>query len=297
MNRTFIIAISMLFAAALPLHAQKTLGDGIKELSTQISTSAAKQQKQKIAVLPFRELEGQPTVLGTYLAEELVTNLFQLGNFEIVERQLLDKVLGELKVEQSGAIDPSTAKEIGRVTGVDAIVTGSITDLQSFVGVNCRLIDTTTGKIFGAAQTKITKDDDVKKIMSTAVTAHSPAAPRAPAVKKASEGKPSWTGDDLRVIVDKAERHGETINLTLAFELAGSRTGAYTFGGVYLLDENGERWDGKFEEGETAYFNLLPDTRVRRRAVFRAPPAGSGGTIFTLICENWRTAVHGIVPE
>ena len=49
MNRTFIIAISMLFAAALPLHAQKTLGDGIKELATQISTSAAKQQKQKIA--------------------------------------------------------------------------------------------------------------------------------------------------------------------------------------------------------------------------------------------------------
>ena len=162
MNRTFLIAISMLLA--LPLRAQKTLGDGIKELATQISTSAAKQQKQKIAVLPFRELEGQPTVLGTYLAEELVTNLFQLGNFEIVERQLLDKVLGELKVEQSGAIDPSTAKEIGRVTGVDAIVTGSITDLQSFVGVNCRLIDTTTGKIFGAAQTKITKDDDVKKI-------------------------------------------------------------------------------------------------------------------------------------
>src|SRR5207244_2920291 len=184
MNRTFLIAISMLLA--LPLRAQKTLGDGIKELATQISTSAAKQQKQKIAVLPFRELEGQPTVLGTYLAEELVTNLFQLGNFEIVERQLLDKVLGELKVEQSGAIDPSTAKEIGRVTGVDAIVTGSITDLQSFVGVNCRLIDTTTGKIFGAAQTKNTKDDDVKKIMSTAVAAHSPAAPRGPAAKKAS---------------------------------------------------------------------------------------------------------------
>src|SRR5438132_3850070 len=234
MKRIFLVVLAFF---SFPLHAQKTLGDGIKDLAAQITASAAKQQKQKIAVLPFRELEGQPTVLGTYLAEELVTNLFQLGNFEIVERQLLDKVLGELKVEQSGAIDPSTAKEIGRVTGVDAIVTGSITDLQSFVGVNCRLIDTTTGKIFGAAQTKITKDDDVKKIMSTAVAAHSPAAPRAPAAKKASEGKPSWTGPDVKVTVDKAERRGETINLTLAFELVSSRSDSYSFGGIYLLDE------------------------------------------------------------
>jgi curli biogenesis system outer membrane secretion channel CsgG len=167
MKPTILIILALL---AIPVQAQKTLGDGIKDLATQITASAAKQEKQKIAVLPFHELDGQPTVLGTYLAEELVTNLFQLGNFKIVERQLLDKVMGELKVEQSGAIDPKTAKEIGRIAAVDAIVTGSITDLESFVAVNCRLIDTTTGEVFGAAQTKITKDEDVNKIMRTTLT-------------------------------------------------------------------------------------------------------------------------------
>lgn len=166
---------------AVPLFGQKPIGDGLADLATQISASAQRQEKQRIAVLPFRELEGQASVLSTYVAEELVTNLFQLGNFKIVEREFLDRILGELKIQQSGAIDPATAKEIGRIAAVDAIVTGSITDMESFVAVHCRLIDTTTGEVFGAAQTKIIKDDDVKKIMRHVIGTEPRALPRATA--------------------------------------------------------------------------------------------------------------------
>lgn len=155
------------FLLSVPLQAQKSLSEGLSDIASQISSSAAKREKQSIAVLPFHELGGPPTVLGSYLAEELVTNLFQHGNFTIVERQLLDKVLGELKIGQSGAIDPATAKEIGRIAAVDAIVTGSITDLETYVSLNCRLIDTTTGAVFGAGQAKIIKDENVRKVMAT----------------------------------------------------------------------------------------------------------------------------------
>jgi len=164
------LVLAILILSSLSLHAQKSLDEGVTELATQITMSAAKQEKQRIAVLPFHELDGQPTILGTYLAEELVTKLFQRGNFKIVERQLLDKVMGELRIQRSGAIDPATAKEIGRIAAVDAIVTGSITELGTHVAVNCRLIETTTGEVFGAAQTKITKDEDVSKIMNSVVT-------------------------------------------------------------------------------------------------------------------------------
>jgi hypothetical protein len=43
--------------------------------------------------------------------------------------------------------------------------------------VNCRLIDTTTGEVFGAAQTRITKDDDVTKLMNAALPGESVATP------------------------------------------------------------------------------------------------------------------------
>ena len=158
--------------------AQKVIGDAAKELADQISTAATKQGKHKIAVLPFRELDGRTTVLGTYLAEELVTDLFSTGTLDIVERSMLDKVMSELKFSQSGAIDPESAQHVGKIVGVEAIVTGSITDLQSYVGVNCRLINTETGRIFGAAQTKIVKDADLQKILEKSMSESTPAPVR-----------------------------------------------------------------------------------------------------------------------
>ena len=65
---------------------RRTLEDAIATLAQKISSSAQEQKKRKIAVLPFDEAEGRKTVLATYIPETLVTNLFQLGRFEIVER-------------------------------------------------------------------------------------------------------------------------------------------------------------------------------------------------------------------
>jgi TolB-like protein len=164
-------ALAMPLSLAPQVFAQKVLADGIKDLASQIAGRVAQERKTKVAVLPFKELQGQPTVLGTYIAEELVTALFEHPGFSIVERTMLDKVVGELKLDQTGLIDPETAKRVGRIAGVDAIVTGTITDLASYVSLNARLIDAQTGQIFAAAETRIVKDDDVRKIMAIAKNA------------------------------------------------------------------------------------------------------------------------------
>jgi len=160
-----VVGVILTLLPPNPAQAQKILPEGIKDLATQIATNVAKEQKHKIAVLPFRELDGRATVLGTYISEELVTDLFTIGGLDIVERTMLDRILSEAKLGQTGVIDSETATKVGKIAGVDAIVTGTITDLQSYVALNCRLIDTRTGRIFGAAQAKIVKDDDVRKIM------------------------------------------------------------------------------------------------------------------------------------
>src|SRR4051812_21761051 len=168
-SRLIAAALTLSAAFSAPAHPQKLLSDGIKDLATQIATNVSKEKKQKIAILPFRELDGKNTILGSYISEELVTDLFGIGGLDIVERAMLDRLLGEIKLGQTGVLDPETARKVGKVAGVDAIVTGSITDLQSYVALNCRLIDAQTGHIFGAAQTRIVKDDDVRKIMGAAL--------------------------------------------------------------------------------------------------------------------------------
>lgn len=162
-----IVAFVILFMVANDACAQKVIGDAAKELADQIAIAAARQKRRRIAVIPFRELDGRVTVLGTYLAEELVTDLFSTGAVDVVEHSMIDKVMAELKFSQSGAVDPDSARHVGRIIGVDAIVTGSIADLKSYVGVNCRLINTETGRIFGVAKTKIVKDADLQRSLKS----------------------------------------------------------------------------------------------------------------------------------
>ncbi len=198
-----VVIVSLILASVLAprADAQRLLADGVKDLADQISTKAKEQQKLRIAVLPFQELEGRPTVLGTFLAEELFTHLVNAG-LEIIERQMLDKVLGEIGLGETGVIDTDTAKKVGKVIGVDAVVTGSMTDLQSYVAINCRLIDASTGRIFGAAQTKVVKDDDVRKLLAALPAGSPSASPReggsGPGHPAGVASKPRQVGDFVR---------------------------------------------------------------------------------------------------
>lgn len=163
------IALSLLLSIAVPVHGQQAVNERVRDLAAQIATSVQKAEKRRIAVLPLRELGGQPTALGAYLAENLVTHLVQLGDFRIVDRESLDRISGELRAQRSETLDPTTAKKIGRITAVDVIVTGTMTELENLIAINCRLTDATTGEVFGAAQTTITKDADVVKILNVAI--------------------------------------------------------------------------------------------------------------------------------
>jgi len=110
-------------------------------------------------------LDGKATELGKFLAEELITKLFLTKKFEVIERQLLNKIIAEHKLDFSGLIDPNSAKELGKILGADAIVSGTITDLVENIKVNARLISTETGQIFSVASEDIIKDNTVKKLM------------------------------------------------------------------------------------------------------------------------------------
>ena len=146
-----------------------SLDSQMAELVDQIVSSLAQNDKSKIAVMDFVNMSGQTTKLGRYLSEELTTRLYLTGMFEVIERKLLDKIVEEQKISLSGMIDESTAAELGRVLGVDAIASGTITDLGTSVKVNARLISAETGKLFSVASVEITKNDKVKILLSQSV--------------------------------------------------------------------------------------------------------------------------------
>lgn len=172
--------ILLLCALLLPVNvsfAQSTLAQQIDELNRQIAAKVTAKNKTTIAVVEFADLEGNVTNFGRFMAEELITKLHETEKFKVIERQLLNQVIKEQKLTLSGIVDPASAKQLGRVLGVDAIVSGSITDLGKTLRVNARLINTETGEIFAVAAKEFVKDQTVIDLMGSGTQAANPTTP------------------------------------------------------------------------------------------------------------------------
>ncbi|MBI2070370.1 MAG: hypothetical protein HYT79_07170 [Elusimicrobia bacterium] len=101
--------------------------------------------KRRVGVVDFdnKTAYGQNR-LGGAAADILITELVKTGKFVVVERDKLNKLMDEQKLGMTGAIDSTTAAQMGKVLGLNAIVTGAISNF----GVN------TTGSDYLITQTK-----------------------------------------------------------------------------------------------------------------------------------------------
>jgi len=102
------------------------------------------------------------------IQDMLYTNLIQRG-MTVVEREKIDQVLEELGKSFSGMIDFSTAAEIGKMLGVEAIVVGTVADMGNSVDLRARLVDVGKGAAITATQVDVVKDPTIAKILSNGV--------------------------------------------------------------------------------------------------------------------------------
>lgn len=127
-------------------------------LARELTRSADKHSAHRIAVLPLRDQAGKLCHSGAVLADRLILELVRRG-VEVIERSRLEEVLAELKLAQTGAIDPSSVKRLGKILGADAVVTGTVVELvDGEVEVLARLVHVETGRVLSASQAKVAKD-------------------------------------------------------------------------------------------------------------------------------------------
>ncbi|OGR41724.1 MAG: hypothetical protein A2X35_12680 [Elusimicrobia bacterium GWA2_61_42] len=155
--------IKAFFAAllCLALSAGAYAADGYLQLATEISEAGASIQGKKIAIIPFSYADGRSgaTKDGSVISERLTIKMINMHKFEIIERSVLDKVMAELKLQASGTIDASSAQQLGKVLGVEAIVTGTLVETSGGqIEVNARLIKTETAQAIGASQVTLDKN-------------------------------------------------------------------------------------------------------------------------------------------
>jgi len=120
------------------------------------STAHADFKKTKIAVLDFQMQGDQsaPKDMGKIVAEWLITGLVETGRFDVIERRLLEKLMEEQKLGVTGAIDPTSAAQLGKILGVKTIVSGTVTSLEGYTEINARLINVDTASIVAAEKVR-----------------------------------------------------------------------------------------------------------------------------------------------
>ncbi len=118
--------------------------------------AAADFNKTKIAVLDF-QMQGEPfdnEDMGIIVAEWFITAMVREGRFDVVERRLLQKILGEQQLAMTGVVDAGSATQIGKLLGVKVIITGSVMRLGEVTEINARIIDVESASIITAENVK-----------------------------------------------------------------------------------------------------------------------------------------------
>ncbi|TVQ17625.1 MAG: hypothetical protein EA361_02190 [Bacteroidetes bacterium] len=169
-------------------YQAQSLDIQLTNLTNQMVKSLSQERKTKIAIMEFPDLHGTISELGMFIPEELTTRLFMTRRFEVLERQLLNKVLEEQNLGMSGLIDASSAAQIGKILGVDAIVTGTITDMGNMIRINARMIATETAGVFAVASVSIDKEPHIASMMNRT----SPALERAEGTPRRPVPEPAF---------------------------------------------------------------------------------------------------------
>jgi curli biogenesis system outer membrane secretion channel CsgG len=82
--------------------------------------------KLRVAVAKFENKTTYGARLGTAASDILVTELARTERFVLIERAELERLLTEQKLGLTGAVDPATAAQMGKILGAAAMVVGSV---------------------------------------------------------------------------------------------------------------------------------------------------------------------------
>ncbi|MEW5740606.1 MAG: CsgG/HfaB family protein [Myxococcota bacterium] len=114
-----------------------------------------------VTVLYFENQTNQRDydVLQKGLADMMVTDLVASDAVDVVERERLEAVLGELKLQRSKAFDPATVQKLGRLVGASHAVAGAFQEVKDTLRLSVRVIELSSNKVLVTQDVTGPKDD------------------------------------------------------------------------------------------------------------------------------------------
>jgi curli biogenesis system outer membrane secretion channel CsgG len=122
------LIVAFLFVLGCAGSSKETKGD---EGATPRTLPAYNYSGKKIpiVVMDFEtRVPGQGWQVGHGASDMLITALVKTKKYKVYERDRLNALMKEQKLQMSGAVDMSTAVQIGKLVGAKYILTGAVTE-------------------------------------------------------------------------------------------------------------------------------------------------------------------------
>ncbi len=167
-NKLMALGVTLVLSVACSPSKTVKMQQALSVDKTERVESKYAGPKRRIGVSEFvnKTTYGQGR-LGGSATDILVTELTKSGKFIVVERDRMEKIMEEQKLQSQGMTDPQTAAQVGRILGLEAIVVGAVSQFGvktegsdylisqtkkqvADVTVDIRLVDVQSGQVLMA---------------------------------------------------------------------------------------------------------------------------------------------------
>ena len=136
-------------------------------------SNAQEDRRLKVAVVDFQNQTGDSSndALIKGISDMMLSEMQKPDAYRLIERKRFENVLSELKLNMSGLVDATNAKQVGSQLGVDALVFGNLTSVipssskhtilimwtesqKVEVNLDARIVNVETGEVITTAKVK-----------------------------------------------------------------------------------------------------------------------------------------------
>ena len=221
----------------------------------------ANDQKQAIAILDL-EGKGVSQTDANSITDRIRHELFQTGEFRVLEREVMEEILSEQGFQLAGCISSECAVEAGRMLGVKKMIAGSVNLVGNLYSIYLRMIDVETGEMVATASAdcecpiELVVVKSTKEVVADLVETSSPALKETPDKVEISNFDNFFNeeSDNLPVfesvnkgIIDTSKANKQKLwglkvgyNRAFFYRGRGGRRdiGTFCIGGFYIFQKN-----------------------------------------------------------
>jgi len=160
MKKLFCVMVLFVLAVVVVSAQQLELKEVIVRSARGIETEV--QQRSKIAIL---NVTSPTRSFSDYVIDELISELLNAGKVTVVDRQNLTAVLDEMKFQYSGYVSDESMVSIGKMIGAQYIISGALTNLETYYRFRIRIIRVETAAIQNQLTFELKSDDQVSFLL------------------------------------------------------------------------------------------------------------------------------------